>query len=63
MHCQQIHWRQLLTKIIMKVMFHLFQKVVLKVKNIKHRTSRENPLIVEDVLMQQIQANMKLIQK
>ena len=47
----------------MKGMFHLFQKVVLKAKNIKHRTSRENPLIVEDVLMQQIQANMKLIQK
>ena len=50
-------------KIIMKIMFHLFRKIVLKVKLIKYPSSEKNPLLVEDVLMQQIQANFQLVQK
>ena len=50
-------------KIIMKIMFHLFRKIVLKVKLIKYPSSGKNPLLVEDVLMQQIQANFQLVQK
>ena len=38
-------------------------KIVLKVKYIKYRTSGKNPLLVEGVLMQQIQANEQLVQK
>ena len=38
-------------------------KIVLKVKKTKYRTSGKNPLLVEDVLMQQTQANMQLVQK
>ena len=34
-----------------------------KVKQIKYRTSGENPLLVDDILMQQIQANVQLVQK
>ena len=44
----------------MKIMFHLFRKIVLKVKLIKYPSSGKNPLLVEDVLMQQIQANFQL---
>ena len=50
-------------KIIMKIMFHLFRKIVLIVKLIKYPSSGKNPLLVEDVLMQQIQANFQLVQK
>ena len=46
-------------KIIIKIKFHLFRKLVLKVKKTKYRTSGKNLLLVEDVLMQQIQANMQ----
>ena len=38
-------------------------KIVLKVKYIKYSTSGKNPLLVEGVLMQQIQANEQLVQK
>ena len=34
-----------------------------KVKQIKYRTSGKNPLLVDDILMQQIQANVQLVQK
>ena len=44
-------------KIIIKIKFHLFRKLVLKVKKTKYRTSGKNLLLVEDILMQQIQAN------
>ena len=48
-----------MVKIIIKIKFHLFRKLVLKVKKTKYRTSGKNLLLVEDVLMQQIQANMQ----